>query len=152
MKKLLFLAFAAMFAVTASAQDAGSWALGPRLGIYTNTGDTVLGLGAVGRYRFNNSNWRIEPSITALLHKGCTVDLSCDAHYVFDMGVVRLYPAAGITANDRGAWAAGLNLGGGVDFNVANVCEFSAGLKWQPMFYDDRSNPVAIMIGAIFRF
>ena len=57
MKKLLFLAFAAMFAVTASAQDAGSWALGPRLGIYTNTGDTVLGLGAVGRYRFNNSNW-----------------------------------------------------------------------------------------------
>ena len=52
MKKILLLAIAAIFAVSASAQEAGGWALGPRLGIYTNTGDTVLGIGGMARYRF----------------------------------------------------------------------------------------------------
>jgi hypothetical protein len=100
MKKLLLLVVAAVCAVTASAQEPGGMNLGPRLSIYTNTGDTVLGVGAVGRYRFD-SNWRIEPSITALLHNGCSLDISCDAHYVFDMGVVRVYPAAGLTVNAK---------------------------------------------------
>ena len=149
MKRLLLLAIAALFAVTASAQEPGGWTLGPRLGIYTNT-DTVMGVGAVARYRFD-SNLRLEPSITALLHKYCTVDISCDAHYVFDMGVVRLYPAAGITVNDIGNWAAGFNLGGGVDFDVANVVELTAALKWQAMI-DERSNPVVLMVGANFKF
>ena len=150
MKKLLLSIVAVLCAVTASAQEPGGWTLGPRLGIYTNVGDTVLGVGAVGRYRFDN-NWRLEPSITALLHKYCSVDISCDAHYVFDLGVVRLYPAAGFTVNEIGMWAAGLNLGGGVDFNVANVVELTAALKWQAMF-DERTNPVVLMVGANFNF
>ena len=149
MKRLLLLAVAALFAVTASAQEPGGWTLGPRLGIYTNT-DTVMGVGAVARYRFD-SNLRLEPSITALLHKYCSLDISCDAHYVFDMGVVRLYPAAGITVNDIGNWAAGFNLGGGVDFDVASVVELTAALKWQAMI-DERSNPVVLMVGANFNF
>jgi hypothetical protein len=151
MKKLLLLVVAALCAVTASAQEPGGWTLGPRLSIYTNTGDTVLGVGAVGRYRFDN-NWRLEPSVTALLHKGCSIDFSCDAHYVFDLGIVRVYPAAGIVANDIGKWAAGLNLGGGIDFNVANVVELTAALKWQAMLDDVRSNPVVLSIGANFCF
>lgn len=151
MKKILLLAIAAIFAVSASAQEAGGWALGPRLGIYTNTGDTVLGIGGMARYRFA-SNWRVEPSVTALLHEHCSLDISCDAHYVFDMGVVCLYPAVGLTANDIGKWAAGVNVGGGVDFNVANIFEMTAGLKWSPMFDDVRKNPVTISIGAMFKF
>lgn len=150
MKKLLLSIVAVLCAVTASAQEPGGWTLGPRMGIYTNVGDTVLGVGAVGRYRFDN-NWRLEPSITALLHKYCSVDISCDAHYVFDLGVVRLYPAAGLTVNEIGKWAAGLNVGGGVDFNVANVVELTAALKWQAMF-DERTNPVVLMVGANFNF
>lgn len=40
MKKILLTAIVALFAVTAaSAQDKGNWALGPRMNIYTNTGD-----------------------------------------------------------------------------------------------------------------
>ena len=150
MKKLFLLVIATMFALTASAQEPGGWNLGPRLNIYTNTGDTVLGVGAVGRYRFDDHG-RLEPSVTALLHKGCSMDISCDAHYIFDMGIVRLYPAAGITVNDIGKWAAGFNLGGGVDFNVANVVELTAALKWQAMV-DERSNPVVLMVGANFNF
>ena len=70
MKKILLTAIVALFAVTAaSAQDKGNWALGPRMNIYTNTGDAVVGLGAFGRYSFTD-NWRIEPSLTALLHSG----------------------------------------------------------------------------------
>lgn len=151
MKRLLLSIVVLLCGATASAQEPGGWAVGPRLGIYTNVGDTVLGIGAVGRYRFDN-NLRLEPSVTALLHKGCTVDISCDAHYIFDLGVVRLYPAAGFTANDIGKWAAGLNVGGGVDFNVANVVELTAALKWQAMFDKWRPNPVVLMVGANFNF
>ena len=72
MKKILLTAIVALFAVTAaSAQDKGNWALGPRMNIYTNTGDAVVGLGAFGRYSFTD-NWRIEPSLMALLHSGCS--------------------------------------------------------------------------------
>ena len=43
MKKILLTAIVALFAVTAaSAQDKGNWALGPRMNIYTNTGDLSL--------------------------------------------------------------------------------------------------------------
>lgn len=144
---------AALFATVAvSAQDAGKWAVGPRMNIYTNTGDGVVGLGVFGRYSFTD-NWRIEPSLTALLHKGCSLDLSVDAQYVFHLSNEwKVYPAVGLTANDIGRWAAGLNIGGGFDFKVAANWDLSAGLKWQPMFDNERPNPVVISIGAAYRF
>lgn len=153
MKKIFFAAIISLFAVTAaSAQDGGGWAVGPRMNIYTNTGDTVVGLGAFGRYSFDG-NWRIEPSLTALLHEGCSLDISCDAQYVFHVGGGwHLYPAAGLTINDIGRWAAGLNLGGGFDVEVAPSWDISAGLKWQPMFDDVRRNPVVISVGACYKF
>ena len=153
MKKILLTAIVALFAVTAaSAQDKGNWALGPRMNIYTNTGDAVVGLGAFGRYSFTD-NWRIEPSLMALLHSGCSIDISVDAQYVFHLGEGwSVYPAVGFTANDIGKWAAGLNIGGGFDFEVARNWDLSAGLKWQPMFDDWRKNPVVISSGAAYKF
>lgn len=153
MKKFILSAFAAMaLCASASAQDSGRWAVGPRMNIYTNTGDGVIGLGAFARYSFNK-NWRIEPSFMALLHSGCSIDVSCDAQYVFHMGDGwSLYPSAGITANDIGKWAAGLNIGGGFDYSVSRNWDISAGLKWQPMFDDWRKNPVVISFGAAYRF
>ena len=135
MKKILLTAIVALFAVTAaSAQDKGNWALGPRMNIYTNTGDAVVGLGAFGRYSFTD-NWRIEPSLMALLHSGCSIDISVDAQYVFHLGEGwSVYPAVGFTANDIRNW------------------DLSAGLKWQPMFDDWRKNPVVISIGAAYKF
>ena len=153
MKKFLFSAIVALFAVSAvSAQDKGNWALGPRMNIYTNTGDAVVGLGAFGRYSITD-NWRIEPSLMALLHSGCSIDISVDAQYLFHLGRGwSVYPAVGFTANDIGKWAAGLNIGGGFDFEVARNWDLSAGLKWQPMFDDWRKNPVVISIGAAYKF
>ena len=93
MKKLLILAVAVLCTVAASAQDAGRWAVGPRMSIYTNT-STVVGLGAVGRYSFTD-HWRIEPSLMGLLHDHCSIELSCNAQYVFHMGGGwSLYPEA----------------------------------------------------------
>ena len=152
MKKIFLTILAALTVSAVSAQDAGSWALGPRMNIYTNTGDAVIGLGAFARYSFTD-NWSIEPSITALLHSGCSIDFSVDAQYVFHLNDSwDVYPAVGFTANDIGKWAAGLNVGGGFDFRVANNWDLSAGLKWQPMFDDWRTNPVVISIGAGYRF
>lgn len=153
MKKILLTAIAALFVATAaSAQDAGKWAIGPRMNIYTNTGDGIVGLGAFARYSFTD-NWRIEPSLTALLHSHCSIDLSVDAQYVFHIADKwDLYPAVGLTANDIGRWAAGLNIGGGFDYSVSHNWDISAGLKWQPMFDNLRSNPVVISIGACYRF
>lgn len=155
MKKFIFSAIAALFAFTAaSAQDAGRWAVGPRMNIYTNAmhDGTVVGLGGFARYSFTD-NWRIEPSLMALLHDHCSIDMSCDVQYVFHItGEWDLYPAVGITANDIEAWAAGLNIGGGFNYAVARDWDISAGLKWQPMFDDWRKNPVVISIGASYRF
>lgn len=153
MKKLLFTAIAALFVATAaSAQDAGNWAIGPRMNIYTNTGDGVVGLGVFARYSFTD-NWRIEPSMLALLHNGCSIDMNVDAQYVFHLSDDwDIYPAVGLTANDIDRWAAGLNIGGGFDYRVARDWDLTAGFKWQPMFDDLRKNPVTISIGACYRF
>lgn len=153
MKKLILSALVSLFAVTAvSAQESGNWAVGPRMNLYTNTSDAIVGIGAFGRYSFTD-NWRIEPSLMALLHRGCSLDISCDAQYVFHIGSGwHIYPAAGLTVNDIGRWAAGLNLGGGFDYEVARNWDISAGLKWQAMFDNLRPNPVVISLGASYKF
>lgn len=153
MKKII-LAIAIMLcsASIASAQDAGKWAIAPKMSIYTNTGDAVIGLGASGRYSITD-NWRIEPAIAALLHNHCSIDVSCDAQYLFHISDSwAVYPSVGLTGNDIGKWAFGMNIGAGCDFRVANNWDLTAGLKWQPMFDDLRTNPVVIMIGGSYRF
>ncbi len=63
-----------------------------------------------------------------------------------------LYPEVGLVANDIGRWAAGLNLGGGFDVQIAPIGICRQGSKWQPMFDDARKNPVVISVGAFFKF
>lgn len=153
MKKFI-LAIAIMLcsASIASAQDAGKWAIAPKMSIYTNTGDAVIGLGVSGRYSFTD-NWRIEPAIAALLHNHCSIDLSVDAQYLFHISDSwAVYPSIGFTGNEIGKWAFGMNVGAGCDFRVASNWDITAGLKWQPMFDDYRTNPVVIMIGGAYRF
>lgn len=51
MKKMFFAAIVALFAVTTvSAQTPGNWAVGPKIGVYTNTGadGAIFGIGASG--------------------------------------------------------------------------------------------------------
>ncbi len=153
MKKILLTAIVALFAVTAaSAQDKGNWGVGPKMSIYTNLGDTVFGLGAAARYSFTD-NWRVEPSITALFHDYCSVDISADVHYLFNLTPDwKIYPLAGLSANDFGDWSLGINLGGGVDFSVARNWDVSAGLKWMLETRTGWKNPVIFNLGATYKF
>ena len=85
MKKILLTAMAALFALGAvSAQDKGKWALGPQIGVYTNTGadGAIFGVGALARYSFTD-RWRIQPAVTFLCKKYCSVDISADMQYLF---------------------------------------------------------------------
>lgn len=155
MKKILFTVIIALFAVTTvSAQDKGNWGVGPKIGIYTNTRaqGAIFGLGASGRYSFTDT-WRVEPSITALFKTGCSVDISADVQYLFTVARDwKVYPQAGISANDIGGWSAGINLGGGADFSIARNWDLSAGLKWMIQTAKHHKNPIIINIGATYKF
>ena len=155
MKKIIFTAIVALFAVGAvSAQERGKWGVGPQIGIYTNTGadGAIFGVGAQGRYSITD-HWRIQPSITALCKKGCSVDIAGDAQYLF--GLTKgwsIYPQAGLSVNDLGAWSLGVNLGAGTDFAVARNWDLSAGFKWMVQTRSGWKNPIVINIGATYKF
>lgn len=126
--------------------------IGPRVNFYTNTSDASVGIGAYYRYSFN-SHWRIEPSIYVLTEKDSSVDINFDAQYVFHVGRWwNVYPLVGFVANDIKDWAFGMSVGVGFDFNVARRWDISAGLKYEPMFDSDRSNPLVVFVGGSYRF
>ncbi len=132
MKKLLLLLAAVVcISTTASAQDKGDWAIMPRINIYTAwDADTVFGIGAAARYNVLDQ-LRLEPALTLLCHDGCSIDLNCDVHYLFPVADRwNLYPLAGISVNDFGDWSAGINLGAGFDYAVADRWDITAGLKY----------------------
>lgn len=155
MKKIILTVIVALCAVTvASAQDKGKWAVGPQIGIYTNTGadGAIFGLGAAGRYSFTD-NWRVQPAITALFKTGCSVDISADVQYLFHVASNwAVYPQAGLSANDIGDWSCGINLGGGADFSVAPNWDLTAGFKWMIQTHKYWKNPIIINIGATYKF
>lgn len=154
MKRLLLLVAAAIVSLTTvSAQEAGQWTIGPRMNIYTNTGDdAIFGLGAFARYNLTDA-WRLEPAITALFHSHCSVDINCDVHYTFELSKGwSIYPLAGLTVSDIGKWALGMNIGLGTDFAVARKWDLTAGVKWMPVFESDRKNPIVITIGGCYKF
>ncbi len=155
MKKFLLSAIIACFAIgAAGAQDRGSWAIGPRMGIYTHTGaeGAIFGIGAIGRYTFAD-HWRVEPGITALCEKGCSVDINADAQYLFSVARVwSVYPAIGVSANDIGGWSCGINIGAGTDFTIGRHWDVSAGFKWMLQTAEHHKNPIVITVGAAYKF
>lgn len=153
MKKilLLLLALSAVGMGCLSAQ--GRWSVGPRMNIYTNTGDrAIIGLGAYARLPLG-SFLRLEPAVTALFDEGSSIDANVDLHFPFRLAEQwSIYPLVGVSVSDIGKWAAGMNVGGGVDFAIARHWDISAAVKWMPVFDDDRRNPVVISIGGAYRF
>lgn len=154
MKKIILTAVVALFAATVSAQEAEKWAVGPQMGVYTNTdaNGAIFGIGAYGRYNVTD-RWRLEPSVTALCKSGCSVDISADVQYLFDIARQwTLFPQAGVSANDIGGWSCGFQLGGGADFAVARHWDVSAGFKWIIQTAENHKNPILINLGATYKF
>ena len=155
MKKILFYAIVECFAICASsAQDQGNWAVGPRIGIYTHAGTegAIFGIGAIGRYSITDK-WRVEPGITALCEKGCSVDINADLQYQFRIARVwSIYPAVGVSGNDIGGWSFGVNIGAGTDFTITRRWDVSAGFKWMLQTAEHHKNPLVITIGTTYKF
>lgn len=156
MKKILLAAIIACFAIGAvSAQEQGDWAVGPRMGIYTHTGaeGAIFGIGAFGRYSLTNK-WRVEPAITALCEKGCSIDANVDIHYrlIRVARVWSIYPAVGVSANDIGGWSFGVNVGAGTDFSLGKHWDVSAGFKWMIQTAEYHKNPLVVTIGVGYKF
>lgn len=155
MKKILLIVIVALFAVSAaSAQDKGKWAVGPQIGLYTHAqgNGIIFGVGALGRYSVTD-NWRIQPSITALAKKFCSVDIAADVQYLFKVANKwSVYPQAGVSANDIYGWSCGINLGGGTDFALAPNWDLTASFKWMIQTAAFHTNPILINIGAAYKF
>ena len=155
MKKILLTVVAALcMAGAASAQDKGKWALGPQIGVYTNTGGdgAIFGVGAVARYTFTD-RWRIQPAVTFLCKKHCSVDISADMQYIFHPARFwKLYPQLGLSANDIGDWSCGINVGAGTDFSIARNWDLTAGFKWMIQTHKNWKNPIIISLGATYKF
>ena len=155
MKKILLsiLATAAMV-FAASAQEAGQWTIAPKVNLYMNTGTSmVLGVGTGMRYNITD-DFRIEPSALFMLDNNSSIEFSCDLHYVFTIvdNAWYVYPLVGLVANNIVGWSSGVNLGAGFDFMLSSDWDLSVQAKWQPMFSPWRKNPVALTLGASYRF
>lgn len=130
------------------------WAVGPQIGIYMNTDmdGAVFGVGAYGRYSITN-HWRVQPAVTALFEKNCSVDVSADIQYLFQ--IARrwdIYPQVGVGANDFGDWSCGIDFGVGTDFAVSRRWDVTASFKWIVQTASNRNDPFLINIGASYRF
>ena len=91
--------------------------------------------------------------MTALFKSGTSVDISADLHYVFDMtNEWKVYPLAGISANDIGSWSMGINFGAGTDYQIAENWDLTAGIKWMVQTAKWHKNPIIISFGGNYRF
>ena len=128
-----------LFAVTAASAQDKHLAFG-RVWTSTPTRVTPCGPGAFGRYSFTD-NWRIEPSLMALLHSGCSIDISVDAQYVFHLGKAGAFIRQWVSRPMTSASGPQAEHRQSFDFEVARNWDLSAGLKWRPMFDDRRKEP-----------
>ena len=155
MKKLLMTIFAtAAMVFAASAQDAGDWTIAPKVNLYMNTGtDLVFGVGTGMRYSITD-DFRIEPSAIFMIDRNSSIEFSCDLHYIFTIvdNAWNIYPLVGLVANNIMGWSSGVNLGAGFDFVLSRDWDLTVQAKYQPMFNKFRKNPVALTLGASYRF
>lgn len=153
-KSFLLLLLLLTGTATAVAQHRGGAGIGPRIGVYTHAGGdgAIFGIGGSFRYSFTD-NWRIEPAAVALCREGCSVDISCDVHYLLRMtDTWHLFPMAGIGANDLFGWSCGIDLGLGTDIALSRRWDLSGGLRWMIQTARWHRNPVVVQLGTVYRF
>ncbi len=166
MKKFLLSICVALFSMTAQAQEKGDFAVGvhagPRIlsvdfGTLGKENVTQFSIGAFGQYNFND-HFRIE--LEATYHpktKGMTdFELGANLHYIFHLtDEFKLYPLVGygidFTSNDDDSSKTdgGLQIGGGMQYNLGTNWFISAEYKFQPGVFGNGH----VILGAIgYRF
>lgn len=161
MKKLLLFVVVALVSISASAQK-GSKAVGFNLGYGTEV--ETLSLGVKGLYGITD---RIEGEASFnyfLKSNGWTMwNINADAHYLFPLQEkLTVYPIAGLSYvhvgfdyEDEFVEASGsdgkigLNLGGGIRYNVTNNIDLNAEIKYQIVSVYDQ---LLLSVGVVYNF
>ncbi len=140
---------------TAAAQEKGDFAIGLRNSLYTHTGTGAkYGVGIYLRYNIFDG-LRIEPSVMYVCGKKCSIDISANVHYVFDIKKnMWLYPIVGVGVNEINRWSAGFNFGAGYDWGITHNWILSASVKYtvQTANHSFLRNPIVPQIGIGYRF
>ncbi len=161
MKKILTtvicMAFAAIVAIPATAQQKGDMAWGLQGALATDNSN--IGLGAKFRYNVIDP-LRLEASFTYFFEKDyySMWDLSVNAQWLFPVSSgVTLYPMAGLGImgakvdidglGDASDTELGLNLGAGADFAISAKTAITAELKYNTAIED-----LIISAGVAFKF
>ncbi len=143
MKKLVVLVLAIVGLTTMThAQTKGEMAAGVHFAYGSGDGFSNMGFGA--KFQWNVlDNLRVEPSFTYFLKKDYVSmwDISANAHYQFMLSEkFDIYPLAGLSIMGVKAGIGeykvsdsefGLNLGGGVDFDLSSSLALNVEAKYQ---------------------
>lgn len=128
MKKTLLAILILFSAFYASAQDRGSWGIGPKINLYTHTGrGAVFGIGGYFRY-----------SLTDALR--------------LETGIVIPCKSDGVNVNDLGKWSCGFDVGGGCDYRITRRWSTSLMFKYRFQTAMFARNPILISLGGTFTF
>ncbi|MGP1590982.1 MAG: outer membrane protein [Prevotella sp.] len=156
MKKIIFMAFFALVSTFASAQELGVQ------GLY-RTDSGHFGLGVQGRYNFTKEirgaasfNYYFQTNNVS------SWELNANAQYLFPVGNgFTLYPLAGLTylhttahvdnlvtgANNVSSGKLGVNLGGGVDYQLNDKVKLNAEPRLQLV---GGSNELVLSVGVVY--
>ena len=137
MKKFLMIAIMAL-ASTAMFAQKGATYVGANVNYGLHSDYKNFGVGVKAQYEFLQ-NVRAEASLNYFFKKDCVSmwDLNLNAHYIFHVGNVGIYPLAGLTVlnanvehgdNDT---ELGLNLGGGVELPITSNGKQNFEAKYQ---------------------
>ena len=169
--KVTFVVMFTFMVTSVMAQQKGEMAVGGQIAYGSGDDYSNLGLGA--KFQWNIlDNIRLEPSFTYFLKKDYVNmwDLSADVHYLFPItDKVTVYPLAGLSilgvkasvpSVDLGEWGSygegsasdsefGFNLGGGIDYKLADKLTLNAGLKYKMCSNWDR---FIVSVGLAYKF
>lgn len=142
-------------AFTAVAQEKGDFAIGLRNSLYAHTGHGAkYGIGIYLRCNILDG-LRIEPSVSYVCGKRCSIDISADVQYTFGIGKkMWIYPIVGVGVNEINRWSANFDFGIGCDWGITHHWILSGSVKYMVQTADHiyLRNPIVPQIGIGYRF
>ncbi len=163
MKKFFFLLAAVMCFSVANAQK-GEMAAGVNFNFVLGYSGSYSNIGVGVKYQYSfTDHIRVEPAFTYYFEKDLVSmwDIMANVHYIFRVAndKLNLYPLAGIgvlgaKASAYGYSASttnfGVNLGGGVEYNLAEHWAIGAEIKYR--IISNSWSHLGLQLGATYRF
>lgn len=157
MKKILLIVALIITTLSSvSAREEGAehrnWGLGGKVNIYSGW-DGAIGLGVYTRHYLGGSGFRLEPSLVIICEEGASIDLTTDLQFPLKLShSLELYPLVGLSLNDPGKLALGVNMGGGLGYKLSHKVTADFGVKYMISTLKEFKNPLIFSLGCGFNF